>query len=167
MTVEKTVGRGSRVSRTVRTGRTAKAAALLAGFVAIAGSATIDQSVAQAQATSTPIGYTAQQATRGAKGYMDNCGGCHGDRLQGAIDAPPLAGAPFREKWFGQPVGMLHDYMLTYMPQDRPGQLAPALYADIFSFILKTNGVAAGEEAMPEGAIGSLMDRTFPVSATP
>lgn len=95
------------------------------------------------------LSYTATQARQGEQVYKDNCAACHGDSLQGALDAPTLVGASFQANYFGQPANVLFDFISTNMPQDRPGALTPAQYAQVTAFILSKNGVAAGSDQLP------------------
>lgn len=93
------------------------------------------------------VSFPAAQIRRGTPLFNDNCAACHGARLEGVLDGPPLAGANFQAAWFGQPVSALYEFTSTNMPQDRPGALTPEQYADIVAFILKKNGIDATDGA--------------------
>jgi mono/diheme cytochrome c family protein len=116
-------------------------ASALAGFVAGA---------AAAQPLAIPS-FTQAQAARGEKSYMDNCAGCHGDRLDnGAGDgAPALAGPAFSQGWAAKPLNELFAYTSTNMPANAPASLSPSAYADIVAFLLGKNGVAPGTSELP------------------
>jgi len=47
-------------------------------------------------------------------------------------------------------LGELFERIRTTMPQDNPGKLSRAQYADILSFILKSNGYPAGQKEMDQ-----------------
>ena len=105
------------------------------------------------------VSYSSMQARQGSLLYRDNCASCHGDRLGGALEAPALSGADFKAHWWGQPVAALHDYIVAYMPQDRPGAMEPDEYAAITAFILRENDVeSSGDEALPSdsAALGAM-----------
>ena len=96
--------------------------------------------------------YTAEQAKSGESLYAKNCASCHGKALEGAGQAPPLAGSEFLMHWNGATVGELFEKMQTSMPADRPGALSPTGTAAILAFILKSSGFPAGAQALPADA---------------
>ena len=93
--------------------------------------------------------YTADQATRGREAYLKECASCHSDNLQGGDEAPGLAGAGFLSQWVELSAGDLLERTRMTMPQDRPGQLSRASYADIIAFMFKVNGFPAGDVELP------------------
>jgi mono/diheme cytochrome c family protein len=93
--------------------------------------------------------YTAAQATRGREAYLKECGSCHSDNLQGGDEAPGLVGAGFLSQWVELSAGDLVERTRMTMPQDRPGQLSRASYADIIAYIFKMNGFPAGDVELP------------------
>jgi mono/diheme cytochrome c family protein len=127
--------------------KTLVALAAAAGFTLVAG-----QAMAQAAPT-----YTDGQANTGAGAYKTNCESCHGDRLQGLLEAPALSGPRFSTDWRGGPVKDLYDYMAQYMPQDKPGKLPPETYAAITAFILKNNNIPAGTAELPPNPPATMM----------
>jgi mono/diheme cytochrome c family protein len=88
--------------------------------------------------------YSEPQAERGQIHYRSSCGQCHSDDLMGDRDAPALVGGAFTTRWGGQTVEDLYQSIKRTMPQEAPDTLGPAAYADIVSFILKSNGHPAG-----------------------
>jgi S-disulfanyl-L-cysteine oxidoreductase SoxD len=80
--------------------------------------------------------YTTPQALSGSGLYAKGCASCHGPKLQGREQAPPLAGAEFLMNWADATVGDLFDKMQTSMPGDRPGSLSRAQNAAILAYIL-------------------------------
>ena len=108
--------------------------------------------------------YTEAQAARGREAYLKECGSCHADNLQGGDEAPGLAGSGFMSQWVDLTAGDLHERTRMTMPQDRPGRLSRATYADIIAYIFKMNGFPAGETELPteSGALKAIMITTKP-----
>jgi mono/diheme cytochrome c family protein len=106
--------------------------------------------ISLSHAASTP-GYTADQAQRGERLYMDNCASCHGDKLDNGDGdgAPALVGPAFTQQWSGKSMGEFFSYTATNMPANAPASLPPTAYADIVAYILGKNGTAAGADALP------------------
>ncbi len=92
--------------------------------------------------------YTDAQAQRGADQFSAHCAACHGSGLTGNGEAPALVGGEFISNWAGLTLGDLFERIRTTMPQDNPGKLSRAQYAEILSFILKSNGYPAGQKEM-------------------
>ena len=90
--------------------------------------------------------YTDAQAARGAAAYPQHCAACHGASLGGLGEAPALSGAQFISDFNGLTVGDLFDRIRTTMPLNNPAALSRDQYADILSFILKSNGYPAGQK---------------------
>lgn len=65
--------------------------------------------------------------------------------MAGKDPAPELAGDKFLAKWTGHSLGELYGRIVSTMPADRPGQLAPAEYLDLVALLLSANGFAAGD----------------------
>ena len=97
----------------------------------------------------TALTYTDGQAQTGQGIYRQVCETCHGDTLQGLLEAPPLTGPKFAT-WKGLPVRDLYDFIQMYMPQDKPGSLSKKQYADIVAYILKFNTIPGGTAELPE-----------------
>ena len=98
--------------------------------------------------------YTPEQSVRGEGSYQQNCAACHGARLQGS-PAAPLTGDAFRGRWEDgkHTLDDLYYIIRSLMPNNAPGSLSRAEYADIVTFILKVNNYPAGsEELQPKAA---------------
>ena len=93
--------------------------------------------------------YTAEQAARGRAAYLKECGSCHSENLQGGDEAPGLVGSAFLAQWVDLSAGDLFERTRISMPQDRPGQLSRATYADILAHIFKVNGFPEGSTELP------------------
>ena len=94
--------------------------------------------------------YTAAQAERGQAAFSQNCAACHGSGLTGNGEAPALVGGEFISNWAGLTLGDLFERIRTTMPQDNPGKLSRAQYAQILAFILKSNGYPAGQKELDQ-----------------
>jgi alcohol dehydrogenase (cytochrome c) len=92
--------------------------------------------------------YTAQQAAAGQASYQANCAGCHQQNLGGSGDAPPLRGTQFLTNWGPRTTRELVSFMQLTMPPARPGVMSSDEYAGIVAFILQSNGVAGGNQAL-------------------
>ena len=94
--------------------------------------------------------YTAAQAEQGQAQFSQHCAACHGSGLTGNGEAPALVGGEFISNWAGLTVGELFERIRTTMPQDNPGKLSRAQYAQILAFILKSNGYPAGQKELDQ-----------------
>jgi mono/diheme cytochrome c family protein len=88
--------------------------------------------------------YTDEQANRGETVYQQECSTCHSVTLTGGESGPPLLGGDFISGWDGMTVGDLFARTRLGMPKDSPGRLGRQQYADVISYILKSNGYPAG-----------------------
>jgi mono/diheme cytochrome c family protein len=98
--------------------------------------------------------YTAAQSLRGEETYQQFCSACHGARLQGS-PAAPLTGEAFRGRWEDgkHTLDDLYYIIRSLMPNNAPGSLSKAQYADVVAYILKVNNYPAGEaELVPKAA---------------
>ena len=107
---------------------------------------------AQAQAPTRNVWsgvYTAEQADRGAEAYAMHCAACHGSSLEGIDVAPALTGATFFSNWNNTSAADLHQRIKLTMPLQAPNSLGGRMVADIEAYILQTNGMPAGDLALP------------------
>jgi cytochrome c553 len=84
----------------------------------------------------------AQDATRGATLYTQQCVSCHGDHLEGH-SGPPLAGAGFQSRW---PTSDLVAKIKSTMPLDNPGKLTAMQASDLAAYIQQAGKTVAGSE---------------------
>ena len=110
-------------------------AAFLLTF-AVAAQETTQTTPAPAQTTLDGV-YSPAQATRGDGTFSSLCTGCH--------TASSFEGGSFLV-WADTPLSELYTYLVETMPEDAPGSLTPAQYADVVAFLLKTNDMPAGKE---------------------
>jgi len=95
--------------------------------------------------------YSEAQAGRGEALYQQYCAVCHGARLQGN-PAAPLTGEAFRARWEDgkHTLDDLYYIIRGLMPNNAPGSLSKAQYADVVAYILKVNNYPAGStELLP------------------
>ena len=85
--------------------------------------------------------YSVAQAERGEARFKVSCSSCH---------APgDFAGGSFAERWSGQTMGDVFDFVSSAMPENDPGSLKPEEYASVLAFILRMNAYPVGSEDMP------------------
>ena len=89
------------------------------------------------------VGYTEDQARAGQLAYERVCASCHTTNLQGAFEAPELAGPNFLNRWGGGEVNELFVYLQASMP---PAGRKPSdeSFTNIIAYILERNGQEAG-----------------------
>jgi len=97
--------------------------------------------------------YSAEQATRGATLYGDNCARCHASSLTGSESAPALVGDQFNANWDGVMLVELFDRIRSSMPQDRPGSLSRQQTADILAYMLSVGQFPAAETPLDSQAV--------------
>lgn len=93
--------------------------------------------------------YSAEQARKGDALYRQECASCHGEKLEGRGQAPPLTGSDFTMDWNGMTLADLFEKMQTSMPADKPGQLSREQNATLLAFILNANQFPAGAAELP------------------
>lgn len=96
--------------------------------------------------------YTESQAQRGEAAYRRYCASCHGQKLEGTLDAPALVGTDFTSDWDLTALGDIADEIQISMPANRPGQLSEQTNAAILAYILKSNKFPSGGKELPPGA---------------
>jgi mono/diheme cytochrome c family protein len=111
--------------------------------------------------------FTAAQADAGASHFAAECQRCHGSKLQGGFEEPPLRGTRFLSKWEEQTPADLLSFIAARMPPQRPGFLGESQNLDIVAFILRSNGALDGSTPLTKDVttkIGALLPGA---SATP
>lgn len=91
-------------------------------------------------APASPGAYSADQATRGEKAFLDYCASCH--------TVEDHSGEQFRFKWYGRNVYDLWKVLKTTMPEDNVGGLSDDDYTRVVAYILKLNGMPAGVDSL-------------------
>lgn len=85
--------------------------------------------------------YSESQAQRGERQFKISCSSCHTPRM--------FSGGAFAERWNGQTMGSVLEWVSMNMPENDPGGLKPQQYADILAFVLGINGYPVGSDDMP------------------
>src|SRR5579864_5418804 len=115
---------------------------------------------ASAQSLTNPT-YTREQAAAGKAAYPNACASCHGANLDDGELAPPLKGAPFRQRWGRETVETLFTYIRTRMPPARPGSLDGAAAVALVAYLLQENLQLPGDRELPADP-GALRAMLFP-----
>ena len=115
--------------------------ALIVVSVSVSGAmALVAQEQGEAQPSVLEGVYTEAQAERGHTVYEDRCTLCHAsDQFTGAVF----------KTWVGGSVGRLYSLIRGTMPEEDPGGLADAEYADLVAYLLRINGYPAGDGELP------------------
>jgi cytochrome c553 len=90
----------------------------------------------------------AQDAARGKTLYGQQCGSCHGEKLEGR-SGPPLMGGEFGARW---PKAELVNKIRNTMPQDNPGKLTEGQAADLAAYIQEAAPTRASDSRPASGA---------------
>ena len=84
--------------------------------------------------------YTADQALKGQELYAMHCVSCH--------SAVTHTGPEFAAKWEGRPFWELYSFVRDAMPKSDPGSLTEREYITVLAYMLRMNGMPAGEAAL-------------------
>lgn len=95
---------------------------------------------AQAAPRSTADGvFTNAQAVAGRELWAAACNNCH----------TPHNGIPFKNKWMGRDLAALFVYARNEMPKNDPGSLADEDYVKAIAYLMRVNGMPAGDTPLP------------------
>jgi mono/diheme cytochrome c family protein len=86
--------------------------------------------------------YTVEQAERGQETFQRRCNECH--------ETGEFTARSFLLAWNGQAVYYLFKDITTLMPEDNPGSLRSRDVVDVLAYMMKLNGLPAGEEELPD-----------------
>lgn len=98
--------------------------------------------------------YSAKQADDGHTKFNNNCAQCHGPKLDGAL-GPNLKDDKFKKMFAGKSVKELRDFVYNNMPQNAPKSLSDENLYPILAWILKNNGVPAGDKDLTKDTVES------------
>jgi alcohol dehydrogenase (cytochrome c) len=101
-----------------------------------------------AQQTLRPAGFNINQAIAGQAAYEEHCAACHGADLTGNGPAVALRGSAFLEKWSGKSADGLFA-QIRRMPPGSPDILSSSAAANVFAYVLQSNGMYAGAQTLP------------------
>ena len=88
--------------------------------------------------------FSKSQMERGAGIYREKCAACHGDQLEGGDHAPSLEDDVFWHEWNGKTARSLYSRIISTMPPDDTGSLAPKDVIDVVAHIAAVSGVQPG-----------------------
>jgi PQQ-dependent dehydrogenase (methanol/ethanol family) len=108
--------------------------------------------VSQAEAAGS---YTSAQAADGASVYVQSCASCHGPNLQGE-SGPPLTGPTLKAAYGAGTAAQLYDFISRQMPQSAPGSLSQRQYLDVTAYLLRRNGLPAGNAPLTIGSLSEV-----------
>jgi mono/diheme cytochrome c family protein len=109
---------------------------LLAAWFAIPAAGWAQSAPPTSRSTRAGV-YTADQAQKGQELYAMHCVSCH--------SAVTHTGPEFSAKWKGRPFWELYSYVREEMPKSEPGSLTEREYITVLAYVLKMNGMPAGE----------------------
>jgi mono/diheme cytochrome c family protein len=98
-----------------------------------------------------PALYTADQASKGAIAYFQNCAMCHGPLLDGqsaGYPGPALKGADFADPSYDFHVKDIFNFVAKLMPPGTPGSLTHDEDVLIMAFLLQQNGYPPGTKEL-------------------
>lgn len=95
--------------------------------------------------------FTKAQAGEGRTAYGKYCASCHGKQLEGVHLSPSLVGARFDQMWRGRTADILSFHLHRMPPESAPlpAKLTDADYANIFAYLLASNGFQPGDASLP------------------
>ena len=85
--------------------------------------------------------YNREQWQRGRDLYAGLCASCH--------PAVTHVGPIFTKSWAGKKLSDLFGYLRERMPKNEPGSLTDQEYVDVMSYMLRLNGMPAGNHELP------------------
>ena len=85
--------------------------------------------------------YNREQWQRGRDLYAGLCASCH--------PAVTHVGPIFTKSWAGKKLSDLFGYLRERMPKNEPGSLTDKEYVDVMSYMLRLNGMPAGNDELP------------------
>ena len=102
----------------------------------------------------------AKQVELGEQWFRAACFECHA--------SGGLSNADFRLKWSGRSVFELVEAIRSTMPESAPGSLTQGTYIAVVAYLIKTNGMPVGTNALPSDSAGlTTIKLTFaPASST-
>ena len=97
--------------------------------------------------------YTDVQAARGQVTFGRSCARCHAAPAGAAVR---FSGDRFWAKWGEDSLDSLYSYLRRSMPNDAPGTLTDAAYADVVAFLLQSNGLPAGASELSASNVSAI-----------
>ena len=116
---------------------------------------------AQDPAPPDPVPAAAKQIELGEQWFRAACFECHA--------TGGLSNADFRLKWNGRSAFDLVESIRSTMPESAPGSLTQGTYVAVVAYLIRTNGMPVGTNALPADSAGlATIKLTFaPAASTP
>jgi mono/diheme cytochrome c family protein len=108
-------------------------------IIALFSLATLGSAMAQ------DAGFSAEQAARGEAPYRENCGECHGVRMNGGMG--PALNAESITHWQDASASDFYAFVKDTMPAGNPGGLEDDVYLDIVAYLLTAAKLAPADSA--------------------
>jgi len=117
------------------------AVALSSSFVCVVSMSAASTAAGEDPRTVVDRVYSVAQAERGEQRFKVSCSSCH--------TPSSFGGGTFAERWDGQTMADVFDYVSSAMPENDPGGLKKEEYADVLAYILRINAYPAGNDELP------------------
>ena len=131
-------------------------------FAAVLALSATSGEIARAQdpAPLDSVAAAAKQVELGEQWFRAACFECHA--------TGGLSNADFRLKWSGRSAFELVEAIRSTMPESAPGSLTQGTYIAVVAYLIKTNGMPVGTNALPSDSAGlTTIKLTFaPASST-
>jgi mono/diheme cytochrome c family protein len=117
------------------------AVALSSSFVCVVAMSAAPRAAGEDPRTIVDRVYSVAQAERGEQRFKVSCSSCH--------TPSSFGGGTFADRWDGQTMADVFDYVSSSMPENDPGGLKKEEYADVLAYILRINAYPAGNDELP------------------
>jgi len=119
--------------------------ALSSSFVCVVALSAASRSAAEDPRTIVDRVYSVAQAERGEQRFKISCSSCH---------TPSSFGdGMFADRWDGQTMADVFEYVSSTMPENDPGGLKKEDYADVLAYMLRINAYPAGYDELPVDSV--------------
>ena len=85
--------------------------------------------------------YSVAQAERGEARFKTSCSSCH--------SLSTFSGGAFADRWYGQTMAEVFEFVSNAMPENNPGGLKKEEYTDVLAYILSINAYPVGTDDLP------------------
>jgi len=121
------------------------AVVLTSSFVCVVSMSAASTAAGEDPRTIVDRVFSVAQAERGEQRFKISCSSCH--------TPGSFGGGTFAERWEGQTMADVFDYVSSAMPENDPGGLKKDEYADVLAYILRINAYPAGNDELPADSV--------------
>src|SRR6478736_4629267 len=107
------------------------AVALSSSFTCVVAMSAVPRAAGEDPRTIVDRVFSVAQAERGEQRFKISCSSCH--------TAGSFGGGTFADRWDGQTMADVFEYVSSTMPENDPGGLKKEDYADVLAYILRVN----------------------------